>query len=330
MEKRKILAALGVMALSVTMLAGCGKKDAAKSSGGKKDVKWPTKTVNVTVPYKAGGDTDLYCRLMAKRLSDKFKQNFVVVNMTGGSGIVAAKTVMAAKPDGYNILFNHSGASLVQEATGTADFSFTDNFANCATVVRDDTYVLVAKKEKGWKNLKDLIAYCKAHPGEVRYSLSYGSATHYVLSRLEETMGIKFNHLDVGTGSAERLAAFMGDQVDVMVANYMNVKDYITKGDFVCFGVCAEKRNPGMENIPTFKEQGYDVISSKIYEVKFPKGTDPAIVDKLSKAIEEITKDPKFKEELKKYYAVPFYRNAEEMNKADKATVAELKKYFKK
>lgn len=54
-----------------------------------------------------------------------------------------------------------------------------------------------------------------------------------------------------------------------------------------------------MEKIPTFKEQGYDVVSSKIYEVKFPKGTDAAIVDKLSSAIEEITKDPSFKEELK-------------------------------
>lgn len=122
------------------------EKDGAGSSS--KDVKWPTKAVTVTLPYKAGGDTDVYCRLMSKRLSDKFKQNFVVVNMTGGSGIVAAKTIMAAKPDGYNILFNHSGASLVQEATGVADFSYTDNFTNVATVVRDDTYVLVAKKKR--------------------------------------------------------------------------------------------------------------------------------------------------------------------------------------
>ena len=184
---------------------------------------------------------------MSKRLSDKFKQNFVVVNMTGGSGIVAAKTIMAAKPDGYNILFNHSGASLVQEATGVAAPPYTDFFTNVATDVRDDTYVLVAKKEKCWKDLKALIAYAKAHPGEVRYSVSYGSATHYVLSRMEETMGIKFNALDVGTGSAERLAALMGDQVDVMVVNYLNVKDYIEKGDFVVYGVCATERNPGME-----------------------------------------------------------------------------------
>lgn len=155
----------------------------------------------------------------------------------------------------------------------------------------------------------------------------------YVVGRfvyMEETMGIKFNALDVGTGSAERLAALMGDQVDVMVVNYLNVKDYIEKGDFVVYGVCAPERNPGMEKIPTFKEQGYDVVSSKIYEVKFPKGTDAAIVDKLSSAIEEITKDPSFKEELKKYYAVPYYRNAEQMNKNDKQTVEELKKYFKK
>lgn len=120
MKMKRFLGALGIVVLGTTLLAGCSKKDGAGSSS--KDVKWPTKAVTVTLPYKAGGDTDVYCRLMSKRLSDKFKQNFVVVNMTGGSGIVAAKTIMAAKPDGYNILFNHSGASLVQEATGVADF----------------------------------------------------------------------------------------------------------------------------------------------------------------------------------------------------------------
>lgn len=69
-------------------------------------------------------------------------------------------------------------------------------------------------------------------------------------------MGIKFNALDVGTGSAERLAALMGDQVDVMVVNYLNVKDYIEKGDFVVYGVCAPERNPGMEKFLRSKNKG--------------------------------------------------------------------------
>lgn len=331
MKKRNILA----LVLAFTMLftfAGCSNSSSAPKSNGStsKGTDWPKKTVTVTLPYNAGGDTDTYCRLMSKKLQEKFGQPFVVVNMTGGSGIVAAKEIMAKAPDGYNILFNHTGASLVQEATGVADFSYTDDFTNVATVAQDNTYTLVAKKESGWKNLEDMIAYAKANPGKVRYSQVFGSVTHYVGSQMENTMGVKFNMLDVGTGTPERLAAFMGGQVDLLAVNYMNIADYVEKGDFVVLGVCSEKRNPGMEQFPTFKEQGYDVVSSKNYEVKFPKGVDQAIVDKLSAAIKEITEDPEFADALKKYYAVPFYRNAEQSSTEDKAEVQNLKKYFGK
>ncbi len=147
---------------------------------------------------------------------------------------------------------------------------------------------------------------------------------------MEETMGITMDKLDVGTGAAERLAAFMGNQVDVYAANYLNVRDYVEKGDFIVLGVCSAKTVPGMEKFKTFTEQGYKVVCSKNYEVKMPKGTDQAIIDKLSKAIEEITKEPDFKSTLAKYYAVPKYRNAATMNKEDKEEVVQLKKYFKK
>lgn len=330
MNKKNLFKKMGMLMLATAMLAGCAKGGAPAAGGAKggKDVKWPTKPVTVTLPYNAGGDTDTYCRLLAKKLGEKFKQNFVVVNMTGGSGIVAAKTLMAAKPDGYNILFNHTGASLVQEATKVADFSYTDDFTNVATLCQDNSYVVCVKKSSGWKDLKEFVAYCKANPGKVRFSNVHGSINHYVGSQMEQSMGIKMNKLDVGTGTAERLAAFMGDQVDVYAANFLNVADYVEKGDFIVLGVCSDKKVPGMEKFKTFKEQGFNVICSKNYEVKLPKGTDAAIVAKLSKAIEEITKDPETKKTLAKYYAEPHFRDAATMSKEDKAEVESLKKYF--
>ncbi|MGF6906079.1 tripartite tricarboxylate transporter substrate binding protein [Fusobacterium sp. PH5-44] len=315
---KKLLVSL---TLGVLFLFSYGKCEAA-------DVKWPTKTVTVTLPYNAGGDTDTYCRLMSQKLGEKLGQTFVVVNMTGGSGIVAAKTVMSKKPDGYNILFNHTGASLVQEATKTADFSYVEDFTNVATIVQDNTYVLVCKKDD-WKSLDEMITYAKANPGKVRYSQVYGSVTHYVCSMIEQTMGIELNKLDVGTGTAERLAAFMGKQVDLLAVNYMNIKDYVEKGDFVILGVCSDERNPGMEEFKTFKEQGYNIVSSKNYEVKFPKGTDEKIVAKLSTAIKEISENPEFHEQLKKFFAIPYYRDQQTMNKEDSEEVARLKEYFK-
>lgn len=320
------------LTLSAVALAGCGGDKAGsteKAGGASGDVKWPTKTVTVNVPYNAGGDTDTYARLMGMKLEQKLGQTFVVVNMTGGSGIVAAKTTMAEKPNGYTILFNHTGASLVQEATGAADFSYTNDFTNVATIAQDNTYVLVAKKDK-YANLEAMIADAKANPDKVRYSQVYGSVTHYVSSKMEELMGIRLNKLDVGAGAAERLSAFMGGQVDLLAANYINVRDYVEKGDFTVLGVFSAERVAGMDSIPTFKEQGYDIVTAKNYELKFPKGTDAAIVEKLSAAVKEVSEDPEFKEQLAKYYAVPFYRDAETMSKEDMAEVEALKAYFKK
>lgn len=322
---------LACLTLSAVALTGCNDKggEAQKAGGADGQVKWPTKTVTVNVPYNAGGDTDTYARLMSMKLEQKLGQTFVVVNMTGGSGIVAAKTTMAAKPDGYTILFNHTGASLVQEATGTADFSYTNDFTNVATIAQDNTYVLVAKKDK-YADLQAMIADAKANPNQVKYSQVHGSVTHYVSSKMEELMGISLNKLDVGAGAAERLSAFMGGQVDLLAANYINVRDYVEKGDFVVLGVFANERVAGMDDIPTFKEQGYDIVSTKNYELKFPKGVDTAIVDKLSVAVKEVSEDPDFKAQLAKYYAVPFYRDAQTMSQQDMAEVEQLKGYFKK
>lgn len=237
---------------------------------------------------------------------------------------------MAAKPDGNTILFTHTGAALIAEATKFADFSYTDDFTDVCTVVQDNTYVALVKKSSGIKDLKDFIAKAKANPGKLRYAITYGSDNAYVLACMEEMMGIKMNALDVGVGSADRIAAFMGDQVDMVVVNYINVRDYVEKGDFVPLAVCSENRVAGMDKIPTFKEQGYDIQLAKKYELRFPKGADQALVAKLSAACEEITKDPEFKEKLAKYYATPYFRNAEQTIKEDKADVANYKKYFEK
>jgi tripartite-type tricarboxylate transporter receptor subunit TctC len=291
--------------------------------------KWPQKPVTITLPYNAGGDTDLYARLVAKKLSDKFGKPFIIVNMPGGSGIIASKYVMSQKPDGYNILFNHT-ASLVQEVTGVADFSYTNDFENIGTVALDSTYTLVCRKDSGWKNLEEMIAYAKANPGKVSYSQVYGSSTHLVSSQMEETMGIELNKIDVGSAAADRTVAFMGGQVDLLVANYMNLKDYIEKGDFVALGICSSQPIPSIPEVPTFTSQGYDVVSRKLYEMKFPKGTDQAIVTKLTVALKEITMDPSFQEKLENFHAQAFYRDPEQTGKEDLAEIQRIHKLMGK
>lgn len=304
-------------------LVACG---GSKTAEGGTD--WPKGTVTVVVPYSAGGDTDTYCRAMCELLKDELGANFVAINTTGGSGVVASTSVLDAKADGNTILFHHSGVMLTQEAVGSNQFSFLNDFEVCATVARDDTYMLIVKKDAEYQTLAEFVDYCKAHPGEVKYSITFNGATHAVATLMEQTMDIKLNCIDVGSSAADRLTAFIQGSCDCLVINYMNVKDYIENGDFIVLGVCAEERPEGMDQFPTMKEQGYDVVQSKLYEVRFPKGTDAAIVEKLSKAIEKVTASEKFKKTLDSYFAQPFYRDGATTVKEDAAEVENLKKLF--
>ncbi|MCI7263356.1 MAG: tripartite tricarboxylate transporter substrate binding protein [Clostridiaceae bacterium] len=313
-----------------TTAAASGNTEAAASTG---ETDWPNNTVNVTLPYSAGGDTDTYCRALFQRVGDKLGQTFVVTNLTGGSGVVAAMDIMAKPNDGYNLLFTHTGAALVQEATGTVDFSYTDDFENCCTVAIDQTYALVAVSKdgtykqysRGWENLEDMLADAKANPATVRYSTVFGSTTEYVGLMLQKDAGVTFDNIDVGSDAASRMAALMGGQVDIVAINFMNVKDYIENGDLICLGIMAQERVKGID-FPTFTEQGCpSVVTAKKYEVKFPKGTDQAIIDKLSAACKEVVEDPEFAEVLSGYFAEPLYRDAATMNTEDPAEVEQLK-----
>lgn len=339
-SRRNFLAAAGMMAAAGVLTACGGSSSTAASTAGStagaaaaSDVNWPTTSVSVILPYKAGGDTDTYCRALFQDVGKALGQTFVITNEEGGSGMVAAMDVMNKKADGYTCLFTHTGAALVQEATGTAEFSYTDNFTNVCTVAQDRTYTLVALSADGqyknyahgWTNLEDMLAEAKANPGTVRYSTVFGSTTQYVGQMLEKQAGVEFDNIDVGTSSGDRMAALMGGQVDIVAINYMNVADYIEAGDLICLGVMADSPVDGID-FPTFAEQGYDtVVSTKKYEVKFPKGVDQGIVDKLAAACKEVAESDSFAATLKKFYAEPLWRDAETMNVEDPAEVEALK-----
>lgn len=285
---------------------------------------WPKKTIQIAVPYNAGGDTDIYCRLAAERLSEKLGETVVVVNIAGSGGILAAKQIMNEDPDGYNALFSHTGG-LIQEASGMADFSYTESFAYGGTLVEDNTYTMVAKAESGWKNLGDVVAAAKAAPGTITYSQVNGQVTHFVSKLFEETAGIELDKIDVGSSAADRTAAFLGGQVDLLVVNYANVADYIEAGQFVALGILAPERVESLPEIPTFVEQGYDVVAAKRYSYKFPNGTDQAIIDKFTTTLKEIAEDPEFAAELAKFHAAPFYKDPETTEKDEAAEVVLLK-----
>ena len=314
----------------LTALVGCTSKAPEPSNANSSEqaaqgeIKWPEKTIQVTVPYNAGGDTDIYARLAAKYLEKELGKTIVIINTVGASGMTAARKIMGDKPDGYNVLFKHT-AGLITEATGLADFSYTEDFAIGGTIVEDSTFTVVVHKDSGFKTLQDMVDYAKANPGKLTYSTVHGSVTHYVSTQLEEAASIDIKELDVGSSNSDRIAAFLGKQVDVLTVNYATIKDYIASGDFIVMGILSEERVPTLPNIPTFVEQGYDVTAIKTYSYSFPKGTDPAIVEKFDAALAKISQNPEFQKEVESFFGVVKYMNPTETYNSEKEMVQYIK-----
>ena len=314
----KMLALMLAAVLALGCLAGCSSTKTDTENSGNTDTAantdaaettdttdavsgtdWPTKTVEIVVPGGAGGDTDLCTRMLATKLQEALGQNIVVTNVGGSGGSVGARQVLEAEPDGYTLLMFHPGMLLTQ-LSGVADFGFKD-FDMVANCYIDNALVWVANAKAEFSSMTELIDYAKDHT--VSYATDFGGHTHAVCLMVEKETGVEFNIVDAG-GSSDRVAALMGNQIDLMATSYGMVKDYVESGDFKILGVADEERNMFCPDVPTFIEQGINVTAPKNYFLSFPKGVDPAIIEKLSSAIETILSDPDFQSEVQETLSV--------------------------
>ncbi|MGE4282861.1 MAG: tripartite tricarboxylate transporter substrate binding protein [Clostridia bacterium] len=300
-----------ITVISTMFLAGCSGKtgDSENVGGTNTDSKsqqsnYPTRPIQLIVPYGAGGDTDTNCRMLAKYLTKELGQSVVVSNVTGASGAVGSQQVLDASPDGYTVLFNHP-TMLMNTALGLSEFSYKD-FDNAGIACIDDANVFVVKADSKYKTLNDVVEDAKANPSKIRFATSMGSFTHLQILALQEQTGTEFNAADMGDMAAY-IVALLGNQIEMIGCQYGVVKDYIESGEFRCLGVLSEERNPLISDVPTFKEQGVDISFSKFFFFSFPKGTPTEIIEKFSTAVENVCNNEDYAKEANGVYVTPSY-----------------------
>ncbi|MBZ4646220.1 MAG: putative tricarboxylic transport rane protein [Petroclostridium sp.] len=321
MKKFLKVAALlvAVLMLASVFAVGCAKKQEetepaaqeAKKEEPKKeeskqdDVKYPTKPIQVVVPAGAGGDTDLNARTLGKYLEKELGQPVVIVNVNGAGGTLGSKKVKDSAPDGYTVLFYHP-SMLLNKLLGLVDYTYSD-FENAGVAVLDDTNVFVVNAESPYKNLKDLIDDAKKNPGKIRFATEVGAFTHLQVLAFQDAADVQLNVVDVGA-AAQKTAALLGKQIDIIGTQYGLVKDHITAGKFRALGVLSNERNPLIPDVPTFKEQGIDIAFTKFFFYSFPKGTPKEVIEKFSKAVEKVvTTNEEYKADAKKFLVTPTY-----------------------
>lgn len=276
----------------------------AASAEQKETSAYPDKTVKVILPYAAGGDTDLNARLASKYLTEELGQTVVVSNMTGASGTVASQYVKDAKPDGYEMMFNHNNV-LIHKVLGLADYSY-DSFAVAGTIVSDNATGLVVPADSKYQTLQDLIDGAKENPGKIIYATQAGAFTTLLGLVLEDKAGIDLNIVDAG-GAADQITAMLGGQSDVSAFPYGLVKDQVAAGKMRYLCIFADEENPLIEGVPTAKEEGIDLALTRKYSFYMPKDTPQDVIDTFSAALKKVSENPQFMEESNAMFATPDY-----------------------
>lgn len=259
---------------------------------------WPKKTVNFVVGFAAGGDTDLYARTVAKYMEKKLGQTFIVTNTTGASGANACLEVAESAPDGYTFLWNHDGC-LVNEACGNLAVSFLDDVQIGCRVLTDNSYTIVANKNTGIHNYDELIAYAKANPETLTINVNANSNGLDIIRKFELAADISLKHIEGPSSASERIAACLGDQIDLVYANYSLLADYVQNGDFYIIGSLGEEPCAAHPEVPCLSDlTGNEIVSPYIFGFRYPKGVDPDIITYFESVVEEITQDPEFVAEV--------------------------------
>lgn len=274
---------------------------------------WPTRPVSIIVPAGAGGASDLIARVLAEKLTKKLGQAFVVVNVTGAGGSSGISQVHDAAPDGNTILCFHN-ALLINKVTGISSYSF-DGFEVGPHIVRDGATGFYVSSKAPYKTYKELIDYCKQHPGEVVMGTEVGGFTFLITKSFEKTTGVQFNIVDVGSNAA-KCTALLGGHIDVMPNQYLTCEGYIKSGDFIALGFPFKERNAIYPDVPTALEGGVDwEFPAYEYGFFFPKGTPQEILDIFNTTIKEMYDNNEIQDDLIKIGAEPVYMTPDDYKK---------------
>ena len=241
---------------------------------------FPERPVTLVIPYTAGGATDGMFRALAQSARKYFPHPIVVENRPGGSGAVALQSMLSQKADGYIVT---AIVPVVQRASYQSPFSFD--------VVKDIIpfiqvgglqYGIVVRPDSPHKRLADLLAHAKANPGKFSYmSAGIGSGGHIYMEELAQAAGgIKFIHVP-SKGDADAAAGLLGGHVDSIAVTPGGWSSLVQAGRLRLLATLGETRTKRFPNIPTVREEGYNVVHLTPLGLSLPRGTPPEVVRNL-------------------------------------------------
>jgi len=280
--------------LMAVLLLACGVVQAQET--------FPNRTLTMVVPFPPGGVADVTGRPTAAALEKVLKQPVTVANRPGAGGAVGNAAVANAKPDGYTVLMALSSITVIPEADKLFNRkpAYTlDQLAPIA-LVSADPVILVVHPSLPVKTLKDVVALAKKQPGELSYSSSgvYG-ALHMPMEMFLHAAQLKMRHVPT-TGGGPAITQLLGGHVTMTAGGPAAITSHVKAGKLRPIVTWGTERHANYREVPTFKEQGMDIVYYIWAGMFAPAGTPEPVIKVLREAVRQAVNDSDFRAQMAK------------------------------
>jgi len=260
---------------------------------------YPTKPINLIVPFSAGGPTDLMARIVGERMAKELGQQIIIDNVTGAAGSIAMGKLAHAAPDGYTIGIGHLGTNVVNGLIyKNLNYDLLDDLVPIA-LLPSNPLLVVTSNQVPAKDLKELVAYLKANADKISGGTAgMGSGSHIGALAFFAVTGTNYQLVPYrGTGPA--VQDLIANQIQIMIDQSSNSLPHVRAGKLKVYAVAAKERTAAAPDIPTTAEAGFPGIEVAIWHGLWaPKGTPTEIIAKLNVAAVAALKDPEIRRKL--------------------------------
>ena len=257
--------------------------------------KYPDKPITIITSFSVGGAADLVARELEKTAPKHLGQPLIVVNKPGGAGTIGWNELASANPDGYTLGIV-GNEIMLHPLYGQTKYHYPTALEPVVQISSAPS-VLAVLATQPWQNLDDLVAYAKKHPGKLKFAHGgIGSISHVIGEMFGKAAGITIEQVPF-RGAGETSAALLGGHVQLTLIGPTAIREHVKNGTVRVLAVSGEKRltDPVLSNVPTFKEQGLDVVCSYWIGIGAPKGLPAEVKAKLAAGFKEMITSPEFK-----------------------------------
>lgn len=258
---------------------------------------WPDKQITFVVPFAAGGGTDAFARPLAAQLDTQLGKRVLIENRAGAGGTVGASAAAKAAPDGYTFFVGAAHHAIASSLYPKLDYDIEKDFVAVALIARPPQVVVVNPDKVAAKTLKEFISYLQANPGKVNYGSAGAGTTHHLAGELFKIVTkTDLQHVPY-RGAGPAMQDLIAGHVPVVFDGLGTSAGPVRAGQLRALAVAAPKRVTALPDVPTTAEAGLPGFEvSTWYGLFAPKGTPPAVVERMIKEVRTALQAPSTKE----------------------------------